>query len=154
MTLIPIIYGAAVACTLYLALISHSSVLQKVGLALLFAWSASNVVVSLQGFERAPLMIPTIDGFAAILIAMVGYRHRSNVALVVFGIYAIVSIVHVGAFVLRMQATYTYYLTLNLLFLSQLLLLGGSGAWLAVRHRVPRGHQRLRPHPPRRPHIA
>lgn len=87
---------------------------------------------------------------AAILVAMLGYRNRSMVALVVFLIYAIVGVVHILALVTHHEMTYRYYATLNVLFAVQLFVVGGSSAWIVVRTRVPRGRERLRPYPARR----
>ena len=151
---VSVLFGLTVAGILLLARFSKQHVLQKIGLGLLFAYGASNVAVDFYGFQQAPLMVPTIDAVAAILIAATGYRSHNMTALVVFGIYAIVGLVHVGAFVLKMQATYTYYLTLNLLFLAQLLIVGGVSAGVVLRDRVPARDQRLGSHHPRWPNPA
>jgi hypothetical protein len=149
---IPFLYGLAVAAMLACVWLSRSPVLQKTGLLLMYAWALSNLAVDWLGFERAPLLVPSLDAIIAILIAITGYRSRSRLSLVVFGIYAIIGSIHVWALLTQMQETYTYYATLNLLFLSQLLILGGSGAWLALRSRAAGGHQRLGPYHPRRAH--
>lgn len=143
------IYGVCVSAALVIVLVSGSHVLQKIGLLLMIDWAASNLAVACLGFHRAPLMVPSLDAAICLGVALIGHKHRSNTALAIVCLYAIVGVVHVTALVLRMQETYTYYATLNLLFLAQLLILGGSGAWLAIRNRAPGGHQRPRYDPPR-----
>ncbi len=146
------LFGLIVAGSLLLAMLSNSHVLQKVGLLLLFAWAASNVAVDWLGFQRAPLLVPTIDAAVCLGIAGVGFKNRSNVSLAIVCLYVIVGVVHVMALALRMQETYTYYATLNLLFLAQLLILGGSGAWVAIRNRAAGRDQRPGFSTPRHPH--
>lgn len=128
------LFGIAVAATLLLTWASGFHIFQKVGLLLMLAWAVSNVAVDYMGFPRAPLLIPSLDGLVGILIAMVGFQAKSKTALAIVVLYAIVSVVHVIALVLRMQETYTYYAALNILFLAQLLVLGGSSGRLAVRN--------------------
>lgn len=127
------IFGVIVAGTLLMSWASRDHVLQKVSLLLMCAWAASNFVVQYFGFQSAPLIVPSIDAVIAVLIAATGYRSRSSTALAVFLLYAVVGVVHVGAFILRMQATYTYYTVLGVLFLAQLLTVDGAGAWLVFR---------------------
>lgn len=146
------VFGIAVTAMLILVLVSDDHALQKVGLLLMTAWAVSNFVVNYMGFPRAPLFVPSLDAAITILIAMIGYRARSNVSLAVVCIYAIVGMVHVLALILRMQETYTYYAVLNVLFATQLLIVGGSGAWLAIRSCIPASGERARPHPSRLPH--
>lgn len=140
------VFGLLVAVVLLCARASHQHVLQKIALVLLFAWSSSNVAVEVMGFARAPLAIPTLDAIAAVMIAVVGYRHRSNIAIVVFALYALVGWAHVAAFVLKAQETYTYYAALNCLFLAQLLVVGAPSAWLALHSRPAAGGERARDH--------
>lgn len=149
MDLTPIFYGLAVAAILGLSWASKSHVYQKLALQLMAAWALSNVLVGALGFSRAPLVIPTLDAVIAILVATVGYTNRSRVALVVFLLYAVVGIVHVVGFVTHRQATYTYYAVLNVLFLAQLMAVGGASAWMAVRVWSDRSRQRARAYRPR-----
>ncbi len=142
-------FGLAVATTLLLAWLLGDHVQQKLAILLLFAWASTNLAVNYLGFGRAPLVVPSLDALVAILVALVGYRNRSIVALVVFAGYAIVGVVHVVAFAAHETATYDYYETLNILFALQLMTVGASSAWTSLRTRFPRGHQRSRSHSPR-----
>ena len=145
------VYGLLVAATLLAAWASDSHVCQKLGLLLLFDWAATNLAVNYMGFEQAPLLVPTLDGIAAILVAMVGLRNGSRAALAVFCLYGLVGLVHVVGFASHNQGTYTYYAALNVLFLLQLITVGGtSAARITIRARVPGRDKRLRPDPARR----
>lgn len=142
-------YGLTVAAMMLCVWRSRAHVLQKLGFCLLADWALGNAIVQGMGYDHAPLMIPSLHGALAVLVAMVGYKHRSQVALVVFLCYALAGVVHVGAFVTHRQATYAYYATLNLLFLAQLVTVGATGARLAVRHWAAGSRQRPRAHPAR-----
>jgi hypothetical protein len=147
---IGLVYGILVGLVMLLALGSHEHVHQKLSILFLGAWMTTNLAVDLMGFSHAPLLIPSIDAVVAIMVAAIGYANRSTIALAVFLLYVIVSGVHVGAFILHVQETYAYYATLNTIFLAQLLVVGGSSAWLAIRRRPDRRRQRVRPYPARR----
>lgn len=148
--IIPSGFGLLVVAVLICVRLSRDHVHQKLGLLLLLAWAASNVAVNLGGFERAWLIIPTLDGAIALLTAWLGYANRSRIALVVFALYFAVSLVHVGAIILDAQVTFTYYTVAGVLFLAQLLAVGVSGARLALRARLDPRRQRFRPHLARR----
>lgn len=144
------LFGLAVALVITVSFLSPSVVLQKLSLLFLLAWSTTNVAVWGAGFVHAPLVIPSIDAVVAVMVAVVGYHSRSRVARAVFILYGLVVAFHVGSFITHTQGQYVYYAALNLLFLTQLLIVGTTGAWLAVRHwPIARG-QRLRPDPSRR----
>ena len=143
------IFGALVILTVGSAWLSGNQVLQKLSLVLLAAWASTNLAVEALGFVRAPLIVPSMDAVFAIIVATIGYMNRSHIALVVFLLYAAVGSVHVGAFILHSQSTYSYYATLNILFLAQLLTVGATGAWVGIRHWTDRSHQRFRSHPSR-----
>lgn len=143
-------FGLVTAIVVLLSLASRSHVFQKIALLLLGAWATTNIAVELLGFVKAPLIVPSLDAVFAILVAAVGYANRSRIALFVFLLYALVGCEHVVAFVLRVQSTYWYYATLDVLFLAQLLIVGAASGWMALRHRTDRSYQRLRPHLARR----
>lgn len=147
---IPTAFGAGVGLTLLLSWWSRSHVMQKLALLLLAAWATSNVAVNLMGFDQAPMLIPSIDCAVALLVALVGFRNRSVIALAVFCLYVAVGLVHVVGFASYNQGTYTYYAILNVLFLLQLIIVGGSSARMAVRPRIYRRDKRLRLDPSRR----
>jgi hypothetical protein len=131
-SLIPLFYGACVIAALVLAVISRRVPLIKLGLILLAAWGACNVVVITHGHASAPLLIPTIDAILALLTAGVAAIDHDKTAGAVFAIFVGVQIVHVAAFETHTQGTYSYFLTLNLLFLAQVLVVGGWSAWVVV----------------------
>lgn len=143
---VPALFGIAVCVMLLIVWVSCDHVRQKLGLLLLFAWASTNLAVNTLGFERAPLLVPSMDAAIAIFVAMLGYTNRSRVAAVIFGIYVVVGATHVAAFVFHAQGTYNYYATLNVAFASQLIILGASSARLAFHRWTVRSRERLRPH--------
>lgn len=141
------VYGGITGVVLLTSLTSASEALQKIALLLLTAWASTNASVHLLGFTDAPLLIPSIDVVVAMAVALVGYRYRSRIALVVFSLYLAVSALHVVAFVSRWEGGYAYYAALNALFLAQLISVGAPGAWLAIHRWVAARRERARPHP-------
>lgn len=149
-TIIPFGYGVVVAAALLIGWLSRDHVHQKLGLILMFAWAATNVITAIVGFDGAWLVIPSLDGAMALLTAILGYANRSRIALIVFALYAAVGAIHVGAIILHAQLSNSYYTVTGVLFLSQLLAVGWSGARMALRARLAPRHQRLRHHLARR----
>lgn len=143
-------FALAVFATMLCAWWSGDHVRQKLALLLMLDWAATNLAVNYLGFERAPLVMPSLDAFVAILVVLVGYAHKSRVSLVVFGIYGLVGLAHVAAFIFRTQGTYNYYATLNAEFASQLIVVGGSGAWMAFHRWTDWSRERLHPYSARR----
>ena len=72
------------------------------------------------------MVIPPSDATLALCTAGIAAFHQSRVAAAVFGVFLAVEIVHVAAFQLHMQGTFTYFLALNLLFVVQLVVVGGA----------------------------
>lgn len=130
-----VFYGVISLAVVGIAWLSDDHAIQKIGMLLLFAWATTNVAVEFLGFQEAPILIPSIDAMVAILTAIIGYRTKSRVALVVFLLYVSVALIHVGAYMLRKEGVYTYYAILNLFFLAQLITVGGAGAWMALSRR-------------------
>jgi len=141
-------FGVGVGLVMLLAWLSPSQVLQKLSMQLLVAWAASNVLVHYLGFVDAPILIPSLDALIAVLVATTGYHNRSNVALTIFLLYALVAGIHLGAFIFHLQGGYVYYAILNVIFALQLLVVGVSSAWMAVRYWTAGGTELFHPHPP------
>lgn len=143
------LFGLAVCAMLLLVWVSDDHVRQKLGLLLLFAWTGSNLTVNMMGFTHAPLVIPSLDAMVAVLVALIGYAHKSKLALAIFVIYAFVGTVHITALIMRAEMTYNYYAILNGAFALQLSILGASSAWHSLSRWTAWGGERLRPHPAR-----
>ncbi len=143
-------FGVAIVAVTLFAWSSDDHVRQKLALLLLFAWASTNIAVDFLGFGHAPLVIPSLDAVAAILVALVGYVNRSALAAIIFAIYAMVGLTHITAFVFHAQGTYNYYASLNTLFACQLIILGASSAWMVFHRWTDWGRERSRPHPARR----
>lgn len=140
-------YGILVALVVGLTWLGRDHVTQKLGILLLTAWASTNIVVNYMGFEQAPLLNPSIDAVIAILVAALGYTHRSRLALVVFLLYVVVGATHVIAWANHDQETRAYYDVLGILFLAQLFAVGGVGGRLALVHWFASRDPRFRPHP-------
>ena len=135
--LIPLGYGALTIFALTLAVVSRRADLIETGAVLLLAWLLCNAVVILNGHAKAALLIPTIDAILGLFVAGIAAHNQSRIAAVVFAIFLIVQMVHVAAFRLHTQGTPPYFLTLNLLFLSQLMVVGGAGVASVVARLTP-----------------
>lgn len=145
---IPTMFGLGSLSVVLLAWASNSHIHQKVALILLFAWCAT-MIVSAFGVANENYMLPSVDMVVAITVAWVGGKKFPPVAVVVFAIYGVVGIVHVGARILHAHEGYNYFATLGYLFLAQLITTGALSGRLAVRRWVALGRQRSRPYPAR-----
>ncbi|MDD1678680.1 MAG: hypothetical protein LUO93_05800 [Methanomicrobiales archaeon] len=96
------------------------------------AWVSSSITLHFLGFEAAPRVFAPLHALLALAIADIGFRYRSTPALCVFLLYFLMEAVDTFSLITHRQDTYTYYLTVNLLFLLQLLINGGASVWNAV----------------------
>ena len=135
--LIPLGYGALTIFALTLAIVSKRPDLIETGAVLLLAWLLCNAVVILNGHTKAPLLIPTIDAILGLFVAGIAAHNQSRIAAVVFAIFLGVQMVHVAAFRLHTQGSYSYFLTLNLLYICQLVVVGGAGVASVVARLTP-----------------
>lgn len=132
MDAVPIFYGLCVFTALGLALLARRTELIKLGLILVSAWVSCNLAVAAHGFSRATMLIPTIDAILALLAAWMVAIERSKPAGIVFALFVMVEIVHVAAFQTHTQGGFAYFLTLNVLFFCQVVVVGGWSAWALV----------------------
>lgn len=136
--LIALSYGAVTLAALVLSILSKRPLLERLGWLMMAAWVLCNLVTIFVGFTRAPLLIPMIDTMLALCVPMIA--GRSSVGAVVFGLFVAVAIVHVDAFLTHTQGTPPYYITLNALFLLQVVAVGGvSGLACLADRRAPIG---------------
>lgn len=148
-------YGIVTLLVCLLAWAGGDHVHQKLSMLLLAAWSAGNIAVQWQGFERAPLLIPSLDAAVAIMVAVVGQRNRSEVGLAVFVLFLLTGLAWVVFFSNHTQSTYTCFATMNLLHLTRAAVIGGAGvARVALRYRLHGGWARLWHHGPSGPGMA
>jgi hypothetical protein len=139
-------YAACVAAMMVGAWASKDHIVQKLALLLLAVWVGSNLALAAVGYGREPMLVPTLDGAVAAFVGYVGFVNRSRLALVIFALFGVLGAVHVVSFVTHRTDDYYYYLAKNAIFLAQVLMVGGQGAWMAIRSRpVPRG-ERFRAH--------
>ncbi len=144
-----VFYGACTIIALALSVLAKRETMTKIGLVLLLDWVIYNVIVSHNGFDRAPLLIPTFDATIGIWIGLLAWTHHDRIGAAVFGLFAVV----VGWWCIEIwshaQASFLCYLCANLLFLSQVALVGASSGWSYLADRRPRGRVRAHPHPAR-----
>ncbi len=143
-------YALLVGTMAFLAWLSRDVVTQKLALIMVGIWAASNVALAAVGYNGEPLLVPTMDAVAAILTAVVGYRSKSRVATVVFGLFIVLGVVHVVAFAAHGTTSWYYYLLKNGVFMAQAVLIGGTGVRGVMVNRLHRVHPRLRHYRARR----
>ena len=133
---IPIFYGLCALSALLLARASKRDLLKRLAWLLLWNWALCNSVTVMVGFQRAPLLMPAVDTAMALCVPLVA--GRSVAASIVFGLYVTVGIVHVDAFLTHTEGRPQYFLTLNLLYLAQVVTVGAASglALLATRPRT------------------
>lgn len=142
-------YGLAALVALGLAALSKQHVIVKFALILLFDWVAYNLLVEMNGFARAPLLIPTFDAAVGIWLGGLAWANASRVGGAVFGLFVVVCACWFAAIWSHAEASYLCYLVANLIFLSQIAIVGGAGAWGYLVDRRASGHLRAHPHPAR-----
>lgn len=140
-------YGVIVVVVVALAWLGHDHVSQKLAILLLVAWASTNLVVNYFGFHGAAMINPSIDAVIALLVASLGFRNKSPLALGVFLLYGAVGATWVGAWLLHQQESRPLYDVLGALFLAQLSAVGGTSGGLALRHWLASRHPRFRAHP-------
>ena len=144
---IPLFYGTLTLAAIALAWLSGKHVTLKTGMLLLLAWACCNVAVELDGANRAPLLIPSIDAFIAVCVGGLALANRNLIAGSVFALYLLVGVIHVYAFSTHAQGTYPYYLALNLAYLGQVVVVGGAGGRAYLANRTPSRHSGAHAHP-------
>jgi hypothetical protein len=145
-----VFYGLLVALAVGLAWASRNAVTQQLALLLMTAWALSNAALAAFGYSGEPYIVPSLDGAVAVGVAWVGYKNGSRTALVVFLLYVFLGGVHVAAWAMGRLEGYLYYGVKNLIFIGQLLVVGGVSADHALRHWGLGGNQRVRAHSPGR----
>ena len=135
-------YGGLTVIMLLLAWASGQHVPQKLALLMLASWSTSNLAVSLLGFDGASYVTPAIDAALAVPTAALALNNRSWGAFWTLIMFLLQIAAHGVAFMANGQASYLLYLSLNLLFLAQVVMIGGISATLAVRRFAPVPRQR------------
>lgn len=126
-------YGLAVLVMLAITWAAKDHVVQKLGLCLLASWSATQLANAGMGLDGTPLFMPSVQVALAIVVAVLGFANRSWVALMVFVLYGVLIGVHMAAWITQRTGDYFYFATLNVVFLSQVLIVGGASGAGAVR---------------------
>lgn len=124
---IAIAYGLCALIVFGLAVASRRAPLIELGLILTVAWLGCNAIVLRYGYAGSTLLIPTLDAILALCVAAVAGSHQNKVAVLVLALFVVVQLVHVTAFELHAQGGHFHILALNLLFLCQLVAVGGAG---------------------------
>lgn len=143
-----VFYGAWTLIACAIAWGSRDHVIQKLSLVLLAAWALSNLAYAALGKASVPVCDPTIEALCAGLAAGIGYANRNRPALAVFVLYGAMLTIHAGFIIAHRPLSGAYIPMVNAVFMAQLLVVGGCGAWLAIRSRLHSSDQRpgyLRP---------
>ena len=144
-------FAVTVSAMIISAWASKEPVAQKLALLLLAVWALSNVALAAVGYEREPVLVPTLDGVIAATVAYVGFVNRSRLALIIFALFGLLGCVHLAAFVTHRTESFYYYAAKNAIFLTQVFIVGGFGAWVAIRTGLRPRSQRLGAHSLGRP---
>lgn len=133
----PLIYLLAVSGVLLLSLLGGNRRTSGLAAILFASYCATNAAVVGLGHSHATLIIPTINALAAMSVAVLGLSTPSFAALGTFGLYLILILgVHLWAFViLRAPGSFPHYLAANVVFIAQLLLVGGYSVRDLIRSR-------------------
>ncbi len=115
----------------------------ELGMIMLIEWGLTNLALAALGRAGEPLFTPTIDAVCAVAVALVGWKHKSLLAAVVFLLFALLGGFYVAAIIGRIETTNTYYFAKNAIFATQCLAIGGVCGLEIVGRAVSR-RQRLR----------
>ena len=126
MSLLPLIYLVCAVSVVTLAGFSRDSAKFWLSIVLLWAWTAANFCVYRWGWTGAPLYLAWFELGMGILSAGIGYMSRSYIALIVTVLFGAQEVVQLGAFMATMQGSTPYYVGLNLVYIAQLLVVGGA----------------------------
>ena len=143
----PALYGAAALVAIALAFASDRHVWVKVSLFLLLDWIGCNVIEQLNGYDRAPLLLPMMEAILGTAVGMLALANRSILATLVFGLFVSSCIIWDTAFWAHAQSSFACYLTLNMVYLLGVLVVGCAGGWAVVADRPRRSVLRLGHHP-------
>jgi len=141
-------YGGLLVVVGSLTWLSRYHVYQKMELLLIAAWATTNTAAHIS-FVTNAVVAPTSDALVALCIGILGYRARSEVARIIVVLYVFVLESWVIAYVYHAQLSRALYDIIGVLFLTQLLVLGGASARMAIRVRNVSGGERLRSGPSR-----
>ena len=134
------LYGSGVIVVLFASMLSRCATYQKLALVLMLSWSLSNLFVEAFGFVGAPLLMPGLDAVLCIISVAILVRTQSPTAAIVVAGFMLAGMVHVWAFATAAQVTRGYYVAMNLLFILQLLSVGGASVTRARRAWLDSGH--------------
>lgn len=138
-------YGLMIGASLLLGWASGDTIIRKASWLMLIGWAFANISVQLLGFGGAPLVVPAFNALIAVLIGMLGYKHRSTFCFYLVLLYLAQEIVAVVGFATHNQGTNLYYVLENGVFIARMFVVGGwSVARMAVRSRGEHGGVRHR----------
>lgn len=136
-------YGAATLVALGLAGLSGRPTTIKFALILLVDWVLYNLLVEFNGYQRSPLLIPAFNAVFGVWVASMAWANQSKIGGFVFALYAAVVAWWWFNIAEHTQDSYACYLGANLIFLLQVVAVGGSSAWSYVADRVYRRQLRF-----------
>ncbi len=139
----PIFYGVCVFVMLAITWVSKDHVAQKLGLCLLASWSTTQLANALFSLEGTPLVMPSMQVGLAIVVAFLGYANRSRLALMIFVLYGVLIGIHMMAWITQRTGDRGYFESVNVVFLSQVLIVGGAGGARVVRRWLLWGGERF-----------
>ena len=145
-------YALAVIVTLGIAKLSKNPALIIVATLLAVSCIGSNLLLLWLGPANQPWADPSLQALIAVFTGGVFLERRSRVAALVSGLFVLELLIIVIYILAHKQGTGQYFLSINLVFLAQLVITGGAGCVELYNRAVERGsvvfHQRpgLREH--------
>ncbi len=140
-----LLYASVMAIVLLIAWQSGNHVIQKLSLLMLLAWVGANVFVECLGKPNAAYVLPVYDAIMAVLVAVLGYKNKSNPCLAVVLLFALEETIDVFSFSEHLDGTHLHYALLNGIFVLRMAVVGGVGLVDVARRALdqrPRAHLR------------
>lgn len=120
-------YGSILGVVVTLCWLSREHVAIKLAWLMALSWIGANLAVAYYGFDRAPLLTPTLNALVAILVGVVAIRHKSRPAYTLVGLFVLEAAIFVVGYLTHAQGSFAVYLALNVVFLLRMGVVGRHG---------------------------
>ena len=120
-----IFFGSVLATACFLAWSTEDEVLHRLVYLSVLEWIASNLIISVYGYEPASLINPLWTTCAAFLTLVIGKKNASIICLVMAVLFLSEIAINVIAFAEHFNARRLHVQLENCVFLARMALLGG-----------------------------
>ena len=139
MTFWPLFYLCCAMVTMCVSAIAKDGVKFWLSVLLLWSWTLANICVWRWGYQDAPNGLALSELALAVMAASIGYSLKSRIALVVVCLFGLQEAVQVGSRILGREGDYLFYASLNVIYMLQLLVIGGASGAAALQRFWPTG---------------